>query len=201
MSISNITSSIAATTGYSGYTSTAKAKTEKEDTKEKISEGAVYEKSSEEKTDSAKSTYTKESVDRSALIEKMKADTDSRVAQLKSIVEKIISGQGNTLAKADDMWKFLANGDFTVDEATKKQAQADIAEDGYWGADKTSDRILDFAKALSGGDKDKADELLDAFKKGYEEATKTWGKELPSLSKDTYDLVEKKFEAWKNETE
>lgn len=199
MSISNITSNVAATSGYNRYTGTAKATTAKET--EKIEEGAVYEKSSEEKTDKAKATYTKESVDRSALIEKMKADTDSRVAQLKSLVEKIISGQGNTLAKADDMWKFLASGDFTVDEATKKQAQADIAEDGYWGAQQTSDRILDFAKALSGGDKAKADELLDAFKKGYEEATKTWGKELPSLSKNTYDLVEKKFEAWKNETE
>ena len=197
MSISNITSNVAATTGYNGYTGTAKVREEKP--KEQISEGAVYEKSSEEKTDKTKQTYTKDSIDRNALIEKMKADTDSRVAQLKSLVEKIISGQGNTLAKADDMWKFLANGDFTVDEATKKQAQADIAEDGYWGAEKTSDRILDFAKALSGGDKAKADELLDAFKKGYEEATKAWGKELPSLSKNTYDLVEKKFEAWKNE--
>ena len=55
MSISNITSNVAATTGYNGYTGTAKTKAEKDDTKEKISEGAVYEKSSEEKTD--KTTY------------------------------------------------------------------------------------------------------------------------------------------------
>ena len=42
---------------------------------------------------------------------------------------------------------------------THSAGQKDIAEDGYWGVEKTSDRILDFAKALSGGDKDKADEL------------------------------------------
>ena len=59
----------------------------------------------------------------------------------------------------------------TVDADTIAQAKKDIAEDGYWGVEKTSDRILDFAKALSGGDKDKADELLNAFKKGFSQAT------------------------------
>ena len=63
------------------------------------------------------------------------------------------------------MWSFLADGNFTVDEETQKQAQADIAEDGYWGVEQTSDRILDFAKALSGNDPEKADLLIDAFKK------------------------------------
>ena len=58
----------------------------------------------------------------------------------------------------------------------------------------------DFAKALSGGDVSKADLLLDAFKKGYEEATGAWGKELPEISKKTYEAVEEKFAAWKNES-
>ena len=35
--------------------------------------------------------------------------------------------------------------------------------------------------------------MLEAFKKGYEQATGAWGRELPSLCKDTYDAVEKKF--------
>ena len=61
----------------------------------------------------------------------------------------------------------------------------DVAEDGYWGAEQTSDRILSFAKALSGDDPDKAEELLNAFKKGYSQATKSWGGNLPSLCSDT----------------
>ena len=36
-------------------------------------------------------------------------------------------------------------------------------------------------------------DMLDAFKKGYEQATGAWGKELPSLCQDTYDAVEAKF--------
>ncbi|MGN0291831.1 MAG: hypothetical protein ACI4C5_07855, partial [Lachnospiraceae bacterium] len=65
----------------------------------------------------------------------------------------------------------------------------------------TSDRIVEFAKALSGGDPEKADEMLAAFKKGFEQATAAWGKELPDISSRTYDAVVKKFDAWKNGTE
>lgn len=169
-----------------------------ESTKTTQSSGAVYEKSGADETDSAKQIYGKDGADRSAIIEKMKRDSEDRVSQLRGIVEKMMKGQGNALAKSDDMWKFLAEGNFTVDAATRDQAKADIAEDGYWGAKQTSDRILDFAKTLAGNDPEKAEELLGAFKKGYEEATKAWGKELPELSKNTYDLVEKKFNDWKN---
>lgn len=95
------------------------------------------------------------------------------------------------------MWHFLASGDFTVSADVKAQAQADIADDGYWGVEQTSDRIVDFAKALSGGDPAKADTMLEAFKKGFEAATKSWGKELPDISQRTYDAVLKKIDAWK----
>jgi len=154
-----------------------------------------------EKTPVAENTVTNKNnaIDREAIIAQMKADTEARMNQLTDIVKKMMTGQGNAFAMAsgDDIWSFLASGDYTVTEAAKLQAQEDISEDGYWGVEQTSDRILDFAKALSGGDVSKADELLDAFKKGYEEATKAWGKELPSITKDTYKAVEEKFAAWK----
>ena len=157
------------------------------------SEAAVYEKSSE----SLKNT---DKTDRSALISKMKSDLESQKSQLLDIVKKTITGQGNAIGTADDMWKFLASGKFEVDEETKKNAQEQISEDGYWGVNKTSDRIVDFAIALSGDDPSKAEELLNAFKKGFDEATAAWGKELPEISQKTYDAVLEKFEAWKNGT-
>ena len=58
----------------------------------------------------------------------------------------------------------------------------------------TSERIFDFAKALSGGDMDKMKEMQEAFEKGFKQATKTWGKELPQISQDTHDAVNKLFE-------
>ena len=158
----------------------------------------VYEKSKEK--DTVKPNKNN-GVDREAIIAQMKADTEARMAQMQDLVRKMMQGQGNALAQSDDIWKFLARGDYTVSEAAKLQAQEDISENGYWGVEQTSQRILDFAKALSGGDVSKADMLLDAFKKGYKEATGAWGKELPSISKDTYKAVEEKFAAWKGESE
>jgi len=170
--------------------------------------GAVYEKSS----DADKITSMKpKTVDHEAIIEKLKSDAEQQTANLRSIVEKLMLGQSkassiagakegeNTLPSDEDMWKFLAKGDFTVDAATKAKAEADIAEDGYWGVEKTSDRILDFAKALAGNDSGKAQMLLDAFKEGYKKAEEMWGDKLPDISSRTYEAVEKKFNDWMNE--
>lgn len=191
--ISNITSatSVATTTAIVKNEQTAAETTKTENTS-----GVIYEKSNEEATEKTSTTKSN-----AAIIEKLKADAEQRTSQLRSIVEQMMTKQGIAIGTADDMWKFLAKGDFTVSADVKAQAQADIAEDGYWGVEQTSDRILDFAKALAGNDPEKADEMLEAFKKGYEEATKSWGDELPDISKRTYDAVLEKFEAWKNGTE
>lgn len=160
------------------------------------STAAIYEKSSVTKKDRV--TQRK---DHAAIVAQMKADTEKRTQQLTELVQQMISQQGKKLGQSDSIWSFLAGGDFTVSPEVKAQAQADIAEDGYWGVEQTSDRILDFAKALSGDDPSKADELLNAFKKGFEQATKAWGKDLPSISQDTYKAVEEKFNKWKNESQ
>ncbi len=114
------------------------------------------------------------------------------------MVKNAISTQAGISVGDDDVWKFLASGNFTVTEAAKKQAQELISEDGYYGVEQTSERILQFAKALSGGDVSKAEDLLNAFKKGYEQATGAWGKELPDICKQTYDKVVEKFNDWTN---
>lgn len=150
--------------------------------------GVIYEKSEDS---SSTTIYAKEDV-----VARLKADADARTAQLKSLVEKMMSQQGVKIGQADDMWKFLASGDYTVTPEVKAQAQADIAEDGYWGVEQTSDRIIEFAKALVGDDPEKAESMREAFKKGFEAATKSWGSELPEISQKTYDAVMKKFDEW-----
>lgn len=157
----------------------------------------VYEKSAQADTNVTKTKNN--AVDRDAIIAQMKADTEARMNQMQSYVQQMMNQQGIAIGTADDIWSFLASGDFTVTEAAKAKAQEAISENGYWGVEQTSQRILDFAKALSGGDVSKADLLLDAFKKGFEKATGTWGKELPQISQDTYKAVEEKFAAWKEE--
>lgn len=154
-----------------------------------------------EKTDNSGVVYEKSETDRSAIIAKMKADTEQRTAQLRSLVENMMKNQGQQIGTADSMWRFLASGNFTVTAEAKAQAEAAIAEDGYWGVEQTSQRIVDFAMALTGGDASKAEEMRDAFEKGFREATKSWGKKLPSISQDTYDAVMEKFDQWVGKTE
>lgn len=154
--------------------------------------GVVYEASSADATTAAKKYHPN-----TELINKLKADAEARTSQLQSLVEKLMMGQGNAIGTANDMWSFLRTGKFTVDAATKAQAQADIADDGYWGVEQTSSRILDFAKALSGGVPDKLEEMRSAFEKGFKKAEKTWGGKLPEISQKTYEATMKKFDDWK----
>ena len=191
MSINGVSSTANA---YSAYADNMEVKSKSnsdsenkvnDNTKADSDKAAVYEKSPVKNMTAS---------DRKALVQKLKADSDRHVANMKSLVEKMFLKQGQKFTEADDIWKALAKGDFTVDADTAAQAKADIADDGYWGIEQTSQRILDFAEALSGGDKDKMNDMLEAFKKGFKQATKSWGKDLPDISQKTYDSVIKKFE-------
>lgn len=189
MNVNGVTSTQAA---YTSYNTTATQQTTAENTSAQTTEatvesGVIYEPSTE-------TTVTKKYTPDTAMIQKLQADADARTAQLRSIVEQLMTKQATAYGQANDIWSFLAKGNYTVDPATKAQAQADIAEDGYWGVEQTSDRIIDFATALTGGDPDKIEEMRAAFKKGYEQAQETWGGELPEISQKTYDAVMKKFD-------
>ena len=179
--VSNVYASYSAS-----YKATTEVKSKNENTDTSVNEGATYESTINEKTD------------RKAIVAALKADAQARTDSFKKMVEDMLFKQGKKVTNADDMWKALANGDFTVDAETAAKAKSEIADDGYWGVEQTSQRIFDMAVALSGGDEDKMNEMLDGFKEGFKQATKTWGKELPDISGRTYDAVMEKFENYKN---
>lgn len=179
MNVNGITSVTSAYSGYNTYNNeVVKAASAVE------TEGAVYEKSNKKMSEA----------DRSALIERLKADSQNRVAQLQGLVEKMFQKQGIVIGTADEMWRKLASGEFTADADTIAKAKEDISEDGYWGVKQTSERIFEFAKTLANGDMDKMKEMQEAFEKGFKQATKTWGQELPEISGQTYDAVNEMFE-------
>lgn len=193
MNVNGVTG-IDAANAYSAYNSTTKAAESTTNTEAatntQAESGVIYEPSSSTETESTTKTYKQDT----ALIEKLKADAEARTAQFKQLVEQLMGKQATTYGQATDIWSFLSKGEFTVDAATKEQAQKDIAEDGYWGVEKTSDRIIEFATALTGGDPDKIEDMREAYKEAYKQAEKTWGGELPEISKQTYDAVMKKFD-------
>ena len=153
---------------------------------------AVYEKS--KKTVEQKKVYQKDS----ATVERLMAEADKRAGNLRDLVEKMLLKQGQTLTDATDIYSLLREGKVKVNPETSAQAQKDIAEDGYWGVNQTSDRLVSFAKALTGGDPSKANEMINAVKKGFEMAQKAWGGELPGICENTMDAAISKIEAWRD---
>lgn len=195
--ISSVTQNpgVAQTTATSAASKTSEVKADKtvETVKEDV--GAVYEKG-QEQGKGAYSINKMSKEDRDALVTQLKADAEKRQSQLLDLVQKTITGQVGAYSKAtgDDIWSILSSGKFTVDSATKAQAQEDISEDGYWGVKQTSQRLFDFASALAGDDVDKMKSMQEAMEKGYQQATKTWGKELPEISQRTMEAANKLFE-------
>lgn len=189
----NVSSTTETYKDYGTSKTTAATASVKNEPEVKAEEGATFEKA--ESTKPATYSINKmSSEERANLVSQLKADQENRLSQLTQLVSQMLGGQAKTFANANDMWKVLASGDFTVDAATKAQAQADIAEDGYWGVKQTSQRLFDFASALAGDDVDKMKEMQEAMMKGFKMATATWGKELPSISQDTIDAANKLFD-------
>ena len=200
MSVAGVNAVSTSYINYEAKSNTAKtAETAAKTTKDTVgSEGAVYEKSSSGDKKGTYSVAKMSSEDRAALVEQMKQDQEKRQSQLLDLVNKIISKQGNRFGEANDMWKFLAEGEFTVDAATKEQAQKDISEDGYFGVKKTAQRLFDFASALAGDDVDQMKKMQDAVAKGFKQAQGAWGGELPDISKDTLKAVNQMFDEYYN---
>ncbi|MCX4326988.1 MAG: hypothetical protein OSJ45_06800 [Lachnospiraceae bacterium] len=195
-------SSISGTTPAYETTTTTAAAAAKEAAQQKDTTAAekntssevVYEKSNTTKKDSANQIYNRDSV-----ISKLKADQKSRADSMRGLVEKLLSKQTNKYNLANtNLSTLFGAAAKNADPATIKKAQEDISEDGYWGVNKTSDRLVSMAIALAGGDTGKADEMMAAIQKGYDKATAAWGKELPDISKRTLEATKQKMEDWKN---
>ena len=133
------------------------------------------------------------------LIAKLKADNEQRVAQMQKLVNDMLSKQGKTfdIANGTNLKGLFEN--LEVDVETVKKAQEDVSEDGYWGVKQTSERMFEFAKALSGGDPEKMQKMREAFEKGYKQAEKAWGSELPEISQKTYEATQKLFDDYANQ--
>ena len=119
-SIHTVAAAAAASTQTTSKTNEKATETSKSTETSKKESGVIYEKSTEASV--TDKTSGKVKTDNAAIIAKLKADAEQRTAQLRSIVEQMMTKQGIAIGTADDMWKFLAKGDFTVSEDVKAQA-------------------------------------------------------------------------------
>ena len=92
----------------------------------------------------------------------------------------------------------IATGDGAIDlgNITQDEARKLITEDGYWGVEKTSNRIVQMAISLGGNDPEKLAEIKAGIDKGFQMAEEALGGSLPDISMQTYDAVMEKLDAW-----
>ncbi len=115
----------------------------------------------------------------------LKKNADTATENLRSLVEKLILKQSKKSSETNAQ--------------TIREARQAISEDGEYGVDAVSERIVKFAIAISGGDKTKIDELKSSIDQGFAEAKKAFGGELPDICNRTYDEIMRKLDKWNEE--
>jgi len=143
-----------------------------------------------------KPTYTKPNAKNMDIkeINRLWKESQKSYETLRKLVEKLISKQGK---KLEDL---LEGKDvLLVDEETRAAAAQAVSEDGELGVKAVSERIVAFAKEVSGNDKNRIGELKNAIIQGFKEAEKALGGKLPDISQRTYDEVMKKLDEWSEE--
>jgi regulator of protease activity HflC (stomatin/prohibitin superfamily) len=129
-------------------------------------------------------------------IEQLQKQADDALAPLRQMVEALLKEQGlafNRANKKESKEKLVE-----ITPEIRAEAQRLVADGGEYSIENTSTRLVDFAKAISGGDKSKIDALREAIKKGYAEAQKAFGGELPEVSVKTLEMTMKKLDEWQN---
>jgi hypothetical protein len=109
---------------------------------------------------------------------------------LRQLVIKTLLDQGATTT--------IDAGGGLIDLASLSPAEAQvlIADDGYFGVEQTSERIVDFAINAFGNDPGKLQQMIDAIDKGFKEAQQAFGGALPEISQKTYEAIMEKLDTF-----
>jgi hypothetical protein len=107
---------------------------------------------------------------------------------LQQLVVKTLTDQG--------VPSLISTGEIEIDlgTLTPEAATELISDEGYFGVEKTSQRIVDFALNAFGHDPAKLTQMKDAIEKGFQEAADAFGGMLPEISHQTYDAVMEKLD-------
>lgn len=134
--------------------------------------------------------------ERESYIEELRQKSEKHFESLKNLVRKMLEKQGFTFQDVQD--GKIDWDTFEVDDATRAEAAANIAEDGPFGVEATSNRIVNFAIALSGGDVEKLGILREAIDEGFKAVKDIFG-ELPEISLETQRVIHDKLDQWEKE--
>ncbi|MCL1844719.1 MAG: hypothetical protein FWF77_02335 [Defluviitaleaceae bacterium] len=122
------------------------------------------------------------------------AQHEARVESFRQMVETLFGQQAERQGIATNWQNNLQNIEIT--DEMRAEAEEMIQEGGYFSVDETAARILDFAVALTGGDPGRIELMRDAVQRGFDQAERMFGGELPQISHDTHEAVMNGFDEW-----
>ena len=137
-------------------------------------------------TPSGQTTFTPDRAEVSRLWNRHQERVDS----FRQMIETLLNQQAD---RQNTAW----NPFIEVTPEMRAEAQAMIDEGGYFSVEETAARILDFAVALSGGDPARIDVLQRAVERGFAQAERMFGGELPEISHQTMAAVQEGFDQWR----
>lgn len=129
-------------------------------------------------------------------IQALKEQADRATENLRKLVEELILKQGKNQKLSDKDGSIGTIGTIQTGVSDVEQANLAISEDGEFGVKAVSDRLVEFAKSVSGGDKSKLQELISAIDEGFAQAKKALGGTLPDICSKTYDETMRKLNEW-----
>lgn len=144
------------------------------------------------KNNATQNTYKKNQLN-SQQVQQLMSDAEARANNMTKMIQSMIVKQGQKSNLR------LFGMDLFVTPEQSAQAAKSLEPGGEHSVDAVAGRIMDMAKALSGGDPSKIDKLQNAVIKGFKAAGVELGGKLPDISNQTYNEVMKRFDDWKNE--
>ena len=120
----------------------------------------------------------------------LNAGDEAKYGMLRNLVANLLHEQGINTKIA------IGGNEIDLAAVTPEEAQELVSEDGYFGVEQTSERIVQFAIGIAGGDPSRIDVIKEGIDKGFAEAKKAFGDWLPDISYDTYDAVMTKLDEW-----
>lgn len=148
-----------------------------------------------------KVTYSKPTSTGQISIEQLKKESEKAYENLRRIVKEMLQKQrtasGQEKLSDSALEEAMAKYVTPAEDLQMEPAQL-IADDGPLGAEAVSQKIVDFAIAISGGDKTKLDTLRSAIDEGFNQVKDMFGS-LPEVSERTHTLVMEKLSKWENE--
>jgi len=130
-------------------------------------------------------------------IEKLWNDMNHMAESIRKLVSSMI---GKNDASGQGFWATKVRSGQKLSEADRAYAQELIGEDGFFGVKQTTQRIMDFAKALvgEGASSERIELMRDAVQKGFDEVARMFGgfDKFPDVTKQTYEAIMKAFDEW-----